>query len=133
MACSCQNKRHAFQVIPKAGTAPKPAYTGTNQATSEAVADRYPTAIVRDKKTEQAVYFSWPKGTYEVALQAGEGPVIQTSTPVRNGGDRGALRSVADGRAADGAVVRSVTDGTVVYPLSAALTAAGVQTAPTAP
>lgn len=133
MACSCQNKRQTFQVIPKAGTATRPAFTSSSQGTAEAVADRYPTAIVRDKKTEEAVYFAWPKGTYEVVLQAGTGAVVQAATAVRNGADRGPLKALADDRAGEGAVVRSTTDRTVVYPLAAALTAAAVQTAPATP
>lgn len=133
MACACQNKHKTYEVIPKAGTATRPAFTSSSQGTAEAVADRYPTAIVRDKKTSEPVYFAWPKGTYEVVLQAGDGPVLKASAHVRNGSDRGTLKALADDRAGEGAVVRSTTDGTVVYPLAAALTAAAVQTAPATP
>ncbi|MET9818324.1 hypothetical protein [Streptomyces sp. NPDC006355] len=129
MPCSCQSKRQSYEVVPKAGTATRAAFTSSSQGTAEAVADRYATSIVRDKKTSEVVYFAWPKGTYEVVLHQGAGPVVQAATTVRNSADRSPLRAVADDRAGEGAVVRSTTDGTVVYPLTAALTAAGVQTA----
>ncbi|MGW4731827.1 hypothetical protein ACWEQC_22135 [Streptomyces shenzhenensis] len=117
MACACQNKRQTFEVVPQTGKANRPAFTSSSQGTAEAVADRYPTSVVRDKKSGEAVYFSWPKGSYEVVLNSGAGEAVFTST------DRGLLKARADDRAADGAVVRSTANGTVVYPLAAALSA----------
>ncbi|MFB7496081.1 hypothetical protein ACFC09_15540 [Streptomyces sp. NPDC056161] len=125
MACACQNKRQTFEVIPKAGTATRPAFTSSSAGTSEAVADRYASSVVRDKKTGDAVYFSWPKGSYEVVLHGGDGPVVVAATPVRNAGDRVPLKAAADDRTVEGAVVRAAGEGTVVYPLGAALTASG--------
>jgi hypothetical protein len=119
MPCACQNKRQAFEVVPNAGTAVRAAFTSASQGTAEAVADRYPTSVVRNKQTGEAVYFAWPKGTYEVVLQAGAGPVVFTGT------DRAHLKANADANAEQEAVVRAVNGGAVVYPLPAALTAAG--------
>jgi hypothetical protein len=59
MACSCQNKRQAFEVI-TAAAANRPervAFTSANQATAEAVAKRYPGSTIRDKKTGAVI---WP-------------------------------------------------------------------------
>ncbi|WP_413808127.1 hypothetical protein [Streptomyces sp. OE57] len=125
MPCACQNKRQTYEVIPNAGAATRAAFTSSSQGTAEAVADRYPQSVVRDKKTGEAVYFAWPKGSYEVALHGGEGPVVVTATAVRNAGDRVPLKATADDRAAEGAVVRVAGGGAVVYPLPSALTASG--------
>ncbi|MBP5930485.1 hypothetical protein F3K39_20790 [Streptomyces sp. LBUM 1479] len=51
MPCACQNRRQTFEVVPNAGTATRAAFTSSSQGTAEAVADRYPTSVVRDKKT----------------------------------------------------------------------------------
>ncbi|WP_433341717.1 hypothetical protein [Streptomyces sp. CA-253872] len=126
MACSCQSKNKNFEVLPKAGTATRPAFTSASQPTAEAVANRYATSIVRDKTTGEAVYFAWPDGTYEVALDGGDGAVVVASTSVRKPADRRTLREAADRHATAGAVVRAAGGGTVVYPLPAALTASGV-------
>jgi hypothetical protein len=133
MPCACQNKRQSYEVVPNAGTANRAAFTATNQGTAEAVADRYPTSVVRDKKSGDAVYFAWPKGTYEVALQGGDGPVVLAARQVRNDADKGPLRVEADARAAEGAVVRAAGGGAVVYPLPAALTASGATIKAAAP
>ncbi|MFI1954809.1 hypothetical protein ACH437_23675 [Streptomyces xinghaiensis] len=125
MPCACQNKRQTYEVVPNAGTAARAAFTSSSVGTAEAVADRYPTSVVRDKKTGEAVYVAWPRGSYEVVLHGGEGPVVLASTPVRGAGDRGPLKAAADNRAAEGAVVRVAGGGPVVYPLTAALTASG--------
>jgi hypothetical protein len=125
MPCACQNRRQTFEVVPNAGAATRAAFTSSSQGTAEAVADRYPTSVVRDKKTGEAVYFSWPKGSYEVVLQGGEGPVVLASATVRTASDRGPLKAAADGHAEEGAVVRVAGGGAVVYPLPAALTASG--------
>lgn len=123
MACACKNKRQTFEVIPNAGTAARAAFTSSSVGTAEAVADRYPTSVVRNKEGE-AVYFAWPKGSYEVVLQGGDGPVLERVT-VRNDADKRPLMADTDARQADGAVVRHQATGTVVYPLTAALTASG--------
>jgi hypothetical protein len=124
MPCSCQNKRQTYEVIPNAGKATRAAFTGSNQATAESVADRYAMSVVRDKKTGEAVYFAWPKGTYEVVLQDGQGEAVTTMT-VRTDADKRPLRAAADEHAAQGAVVRAAGGGAVVYPLTTALTASG--------
>lgn len=125
MACACQNKgRQTFEVVPNAGTAARAAFTSGSQGTAEAVADRYPSSVVRDKKSGEAVYFAWPKGSYEVALQGGDGEVVQRTT-VHNPSDRRTLQAAAEARAGEGAVVRHAGTRTVVYPLTAALTASG--------
>lgn len=125
MACACQNKRQTFEVIPNAGAAPRPAFTSSSQGTAEAVADRYASSVVRDKKSGEAVYFAWPKGSYEVVLHDGDGPVVVQATTVRTAADRQPLKAAADERAAEGAVIRAASGGPVVYPLPAALTASG--------
>ncbi|MEU3042262.1 hypothetical protein ABZ700_15145 [Streptomyces diastaticus] len=122
MACACKNKRQTYEVVPNAGRANRPAFTSSSRGTAEAVADRYPTSVVRDKKTGDAVYHAWPKGAYEVVV--GD-RVVLPAHKVRNDADKGPLRAAADERAADGAVVRAVDSGAVVYPLMAALTASG--------
>ncbi|MFJ8852358.1 hypothetical protein [Streptomyces sp. NPDC102437] len=114
MPCACQNKRQSFEVVQSGGTG-RVAFTSSSQGTSEAVADRYAKSIVRDKKTGDPVYHSWPKGSYEVVLQAGAGEVVFTGT------ERNRLKASADDHA--GAVVRSTANRTVVYPLAAALAA----------
>ncbi|GAB2331715.1 hypothetical protein [Streptomyces variabilis] len=124
MACACQNKRQTYEVVQNAGAATRSAFTSSSMGTATAVADRYPTSVVRDKKTGEAVYFSWPKGSYEVALQDGTGEVVYAHT-VRGPGDRAPLKAAADERAGQGAVVRAAGGGAVVYPLPAALTASG--------
>lgn len=125
MACACQNKgRQTFEVLPNSGTAPRAAFTSGSQGTAEAVADRYPSSVVRDKKSGEVVYFAWPKGSYEVALQGGDGEVVQRTT-VHNPSDKRTLQAAADARAEEGAVVRHAGTRTVVYPLTAALTASG--------
>lgn len=124
MPCACQNKRQTYEVVPNAGAATRAAFTSSSMGTSVAVADRYPTSVVRDKKTGEVVYFAWPKGSYEVALQDGAGEVVYTHN-VRGPGDRAPLKEAADKRAGEGAVVRVAGGGTVVYPLPAALTASG--------
>ncbi|MCF3960266.1 hypothetical protein [Streptomyces fuscigenes] len=125
MPCSCQNKHQTFEVVANAGAAKRPAFTSSSQGTAEAVADRYASSVVRDKKTGEAVYFAWPKGTYEVVLHAGAGPVVKAATTVRTPADRSSLQSAAKAHAHEGAVVRATGGGAVVYPLTAALTAAG--------
>ncbi|MFU0240449.1 hypothetical protein ACKI1J_32510 [Streptomyces scabiei] len=125
MPCACQNRRQTFEVVPNAGAATRAAFTSSSVGTAEAVADRYPTSVVRDKKTGEAVYFSWPKGSYEVVLQGGEGEVIRASTMVRTAADRGPLKATADSHAEEGAVIRVAGGGAVVYPLPAALTDSG--------
>lgn len=125
MPCACQNRRQTFEVVPNAGAATRAAFTSSSVGTAEAVADRYPTSVVRDKKTGEAVYFSWPKGSYEVVLQGGGGEVIRASTMVRTAADRGPLKATADSHADEGAVIRVAGGGAVVYPLPAALTASG--------
>ncbi|QPL14045.1 hypothetical protein QEH48_gp016 [Streptomyces phage TurkishDelight] len=125
MPCACQNRRQTFEVVPNAGAATRAAFTSSSAGTAEAVADRYPMSVVRDKKTGEAVYFSWPKGSYEVVLQGGEGEVIRASTMVRTAADRGPLKATADSHAEEGAVIRVAGGGAVVYPLPAALTASG--------
>lgn len=124
MPCACQNKRQTYEVVPNAGTAARVAFTSSSVGTAEAVADRYPTSVVRDKKTGEVVYFAWPKGSYEVALQDGAGEVVYAHT-VRGPGDRVPLKEAADNRAGERAVVRVAGGGPVVYPLTAALTASG--------
>lgn len=114
MPCACQNKRQSFEVIQARGTG-RIAFTSSSQGTAESVADRYNASIVRDKKTGDVLYHSWPKGSYEVALQTGE--VVFTGT------ERSRLKASADAHTNAGAVVRSTTNGTVVYPLAAALAA----------
>ena len=133
MACACQSKRQTYEVVPNAGAAPRAAFTSGSQGTAEAVADRYPTSVVRDKKTGDAVYFAWPKGSYEVVLRDGTGPVVLAARTVRTDADKRPLRAVADEHAAQGAVVRAVNSGTVVYPLTAALTASGATLKAAAP
>lgn len=122
MPCSCQSKRQTFEVVPNAGTAARPTFTSSNRSTAVAAADRYPTAVVRDKTTDEAIYFAWPKGSYEVVLQGGDGEVVQRTT-VSRASDRSVLRAAADAHAGNGAVVRQTGTATVVYPLTAALTA----------
>ncbi|MFC8332737.1 hypothetical protein [Streptomyces olivaceus] len=123
MPCACQKNRLTFEVVPDGGNAKRAAFTGRSQGTAEAVADRYPTSIVRDKDG-QAVYFSWPKGSYDVVLQGGKGDVVLTSS------ERGRLKAMADDYAGNNAVVRSTANGSVVYPLASALEALQTKTAP---
>ncbi|MGV2914553.1 hypothetical protein [Streptomyces alfalfae] len=133
MPCACQNKRQTYEVVPNAGKAMRAAFSSSSQGTAEAVADRYPTSVVRDKKTNEALYFAWPKGAYEVVLPgAPDGGVLLTRT-VRNDADKRPLRAAADEHSADGAVVRAAGGGAVVYPLTAALTASGATIKAAAP
>lgn len=125
MPCACQNKRQTYEVVPNAGAARRAVFTSSSIGTAEAVADRYPMSVVRDKKTGYAVYFAWPKGSYEVALNDGGGSVIVASTAVRDARDRAPLKAAADAHAAEQAVVRVAGGGVVVYPLPNALTASG--------